>query len=75
MSYLLQIRAIEREALAIQAQAPFVEQGSRLPTVAEAIAEFDAWLAGDLPDDRPPAAADLELAELHEAMGVRGRGR
>jgi hypothetical protein len=74
VSYLLQIRAIEREVLAIQAQAPFLEEGSKLPTVAEAIAEFDAWLSEDAPEERPLTGADMERAELYEAMGVRGRG-
>jgi hypothetical protein len=73
VSYLLQVRAIEREALAIQAQAPFVDEGVQLPTVAEALAEFDAWLISPPPDDRSVAPEDIERAEQYEAMGVRRR--
>jgi hypothetical protein len=74
VSYLLQIRAIEREALALQVLAPHLEQGAQLPSPAEAIAEFDAWLTEEPPEERPLTGADMERAELYEAMGVRRRG-
>lgn len=73
VAYLLQVQAIERETLAIQSQAPFVEEGVRLPTVAEAIAEFDAALAEEL-DDEPVLPEDAEMAELYGLLSVRGRG-
>jgi len=72
VSYLLQIRAREREALAIQAQAPFLEEGSRLPTVGDVIAEFDEWLISDEEQDVSPA--DAERRQLDAAMLVRRQG-
>jgi hypothetical protein len=74
VSYLLQIRALEREALAMQSQAPFVTEGSHLPSVAEVIAEFDGWLSADPMEDQPPTSVDMEMQQLHRAMGLRGRG-
>ena len=74
MSYLLQVRSIEREALALQAQAPFMEEGSKLPSVADALAEFDAWLIeGD--GDQPATPANSETIELHDLLVGRKRGR
>ena len=74
MSYLLQIRAIERQTLTLQAQAPFMENPAGVKTVAAAVAEFDEWLISDPPEDRPVDANDLERQELHEAMGMGRRG-
>ena len=72
MSYLLQVRAREREALAIQGQAPFLEEGAHLPTVAEVIAEFDEWLLSETERDVSPENA--EKRQLDAAMLVRRRG-
>lgn len=72
MSYLLQMRAREREALAIQAQAPFLDEGSHLSTVAEVIDEFDEWLVSEIEQDVSPENA--EKRQLDAAMLVRRRG-
>jgi hypothetical protein len=72
VSYLLQMRAREREALAFQAQAPFLDEGSHLPTVAEVIAEFDEWLVSEIEQDVSPQ--DAEKRQLDAAMLVRRRG-
>jgi hypothetical protein len=48
VSYLLQVRALEREAMALQARAAFAEEGVHVPSVAEVVADFDAWLAEDV---------------------------
>lgn len=71
MSYLLQVRAIERDALALLTQAPFLE--GRPPTVAEAVAEFDAWLNSESVDHQE-TPRDRTQWDLDVAMGVRGRG-
>jgi hypothetical protein len=75
VSYLLQVRSIEREALALQAQAPFMEEGSKLPTVGEALEEFDEWLTSDPDGDGPSTPADAEMAELHALLVGERRGR
>lgn len=71
MSYLLQVRAIERDALALLAQSPFLE--GHPPSVAEAIAEFDAWLNSE-PVDHQETPRDRAQWDLDVAMGVRRRG-
>lgn len=71
MSYLLQARAREREALALQAQAPFID--GTPPTVAEVLAEFDAWLISVPTEDEPVSPQDQAQRDLDEAMGVRRR--
>lgn len=71
MSYLLQARAREREALALQAQAPFIEGDP--PSVAEVLAEFDAWLVSVPSEAEPATPQDQAQRDLDEAMGVRRR--
>jgi hypothetical protein len=75
VSYLLQIRAIEREVLAASVQAPFLEEGSSLPSVAEVIAEFDGWLTSEDPAGQPVAGLDVHMQQQYRAMGVRGGSR
>jgi hypothetical protein len=74
VSYLLQVRAKEREALAIQGLAPHVDEGTHLPTAAEVIEEFDQWLMADPEDSEPATRADRDQAELYALLGV-GRRR
>ncbi len=57
----------------MQAQAPFVAAGTKIPTTAETLAEFDEWLNG-APDDRVMTAEDLEQLELYRLLGV-AKGR
>jgi hypothetical protein len=73
VSYLLQIRAIEREVLAAAVQAPFLEEGSSLPSVAAVIAEFDEWLISEAPAEQSMAGLDVHMQQQYRAMGVRGR--
>lgn len=73
MAYLLQIRALERAVLAEAVQGPFLEEESTLPSVAEVIAEFDAWLAEEPPKGEPVTALDVHMQQQYRAMGVRGR--
>lgn len=73
MSYLLQVRALERQALALQGQRPFLDEKAKLPTVDETLAEFEAWLNA-VPQAGPARAVDAESAQLYELLGV-GKGR
>jgi hypothetical protein len=72
VSYLLQTRALEREALALWAQAPFMEGDP--PSVAAVIAEFDTWLESGPSQPEIVEPKDRAQRDLDEAMGiVRGR--
>lgn len=71
VSYLLQAGAREREALALQAQAPFID--GDVPSVAQVLAEFDAWLVSSPEDVEPETPQDRAQRDLDEAMGVRRR--
>ena len=75
MSYMLQVQALEREALALQARAAFAEEGTQVPSVAEVIADFDRWLTEDAESPEPLTVADIEREQLFELLGVGGRGR
>jgi hypothetical protein len=71
VSYLLQARAREQEALALRAQTMQME--GEPPTVAEVLAEFDEWLISGPQDETPVSAQDQAQRDLDEAMGVRRR--
>jgi hypothetical protein len=72
---MLQVRSLEREALALQARAAFAEEGTRVPSVAEVVADFDRWLTDDAEMSEPLSVADIEREQLFELLGVGGRGR
>lgn len=75
VSYMLQVRSLEREVLALQARAAFAEEGTHVPSVAEVIADFDRWLTEDAVMSQPLTTADIEREQLFELLGVGGRGR
>ncbi len=74
MSYLLQVRALEREALAMQGLRPHLDAKTKLPMVDEALAEFEAWL-NEVPKESDRTVVDPELAELYDLLGVGQRRR
>jgi hypothetical protein len=67
------VRALEREALALQMRAAFAEEGTHVPSVAEVIAEFDRWLLEDATVPQAASVTDVERDELFELIGVRRR--
>jgi hypothetical protein len=71
VSYLLQVRAREREALALRSQA--LQMDVDPPSVAEVIAEFDDWLVSDVEPAKTEDPRDQAQRDLDEAMGVRRR--
>jgi hypothetical protein len=71
VSYLLQARAREQEALALRAQTMQME--GEPPTVAEVLAEFDEWLVSGPSEPESDNPQDQAQRDLDEAMGVRRR--
>lgn len=71
MAYLIQVEQIEREVLTIRGQAAFMDAKAQLPTVEQAVDEFEAWLNSP-PDMRPLTTEQIEREELTALMLNRG---
>lgn len=68
LTYLLQVEAIERRALAEITLAPHLGRDSTLPSPEDAREAFDTWL------NTPPvpAAGQTGDTELFDLLGLRG---
>lgn len=69
MSYVMQVEQLGREVMALRGQSVHLDEKSRqkLPSVGDAQAEFDQWLAEE-PKTVAMTPEDLEHAELRELM-------
>jgi hypothetical protein len=72
-SYRCQWERLEREALAMQAQAPYVEEGTKIPSPSDVQAEFDGWL-NEAPQHQSMTREELDRLELYRLLGV-AKGR
>ncbi len=72
MSYVLQLREMESEVMAIRAHAATAGlDPAVLPTLAQAKDAFDEWLCSAA---KPaPAALTGEMAELNDVLGLSRR--
>ncbi len=67
----MQLREIEREVVAIRTQAALLGIAGEPPTLDQARAGLDEWLAS--PPARAVAGASTEMAQLSEVLGVARR--
>jgi hypothetical protein len=65
VAYVMQVEALERRALALQALAPYADDP--VPSTEEAVAEFDEWLARE-----PVVATPGGMDELKALITVGG---
>lgn len=74
-AYLCQWEVLERQSLSQMALLPHLTEDGRqsFPWPEKVRAEFDAWLAEPPVDDRQLTPAEMELADLHDLMGVGRR--
>ena len=67
LSYMIQVEAIERAALAEVVLAPHVKEGTQIDSPEQAVAVFDEWLWAR-PEHESQRPEDMELMDL-----IRGR--